>query len=284
MDIDFISWSSYRNTLTNLIMKRKTKLDTSIVIFGAGKCNDIDLKVIANNFHLVTLVDYNLDAMVNSLGKYGLSQSDPRIKIVCLDFLGIDLKTYDEYQVLLAKGNNHQDILKFIKNLSAKFKSSLPSINIQKHDLGVCVGVHSQLLAIINCLFDEYKINYHDKLNEAITTEIEILNALVAKYFNTNILQCVNNTLCVGFDIMEISERLNTKQYYNTLIKLISKNDLSSLIQISNEASIAGAYHGYINILERIVSKEISSDYTNMMIWDFNLEKSYLMILTTINK
>jgi hypothetical protein len=284
MDYDFIAWQSYRKTLTDLILRRKTTLDTSIVIFGAGKCNDIDLKILVNNFTLVTLVDLSLDSMINSLDKYGLSQSDPRIKIVRSDFLGIDLETYNEYQMLLAKDGNQDNILEFIKNLQTKFEFSLPNIGIQKHDLGVCVGVHSQLLALINCLFDEYRVNNHHELNETIATEITNLNNLVSKHFNTNLLQCINNTLITGFDIMEISDRLDTKKYYNTLIDLISKNDLQSLLQLSKNYSVSGAIHGFMNIFERITSNEISSDYTNMMIWDFSVNKSYLMILTTINK
>lgn len=59
-------WESYRRELTEIIMKY-AKESESIAIFGAGRCNDIDLRRLSECFSEIILFDKDLEAMKEGL-------------------------------------------------------------------------------------------------------------------------------------------------------------------------------------------------------------------------
>lgn len=99
VDDAFKSWERYRKNVTNCIINNSVEFD-SIAIFGAGRCNDIDLKIIEEKYDQVFLLDINDQSMTEGLKQHGLENSK-KIKLEKIDFLGIQDKDYIFYESIL---------------------------------------------------------------------------------------------------------------------------------------------------------------------------------------
>lgn len=83
----FEEWSDYRRQLTDIVIAGTSKGDT-LAVYGAGSCNDIDLRRLAKHFSEITLLDLNEEAMKDAVSRHRLEESE-KIRIECFDFVGI---------------------------------------------------------------------------------------------------------------------------------------------------------------------------------------------------
>ena len=51
-------WAEYRTAVTAYLLQH-TEPQSSVAVFGAGRCNDIDLREFRKHFSSVTLIDSN---------------------------------------------------------------------------------------------------------------------------------------------------------------------------------------------------------------------------------
>lgn len=168
-DDEFNDWANYRSRLTDFVI-RNAKPGSSLIIFGAGKCNDLDLNKLVGHFGKVTLSDYRPETAEEALARYGLSWSDD-LQFLEADYAGISNQDYIDYicsliPVLLkgscsgemiapagAPGDVADDPLvhlqQTLKRIFEKNKSYMidlsDSQNDDKYDYGIIAGVHSQL-------------------------------------------------------------------------------------------------------------------------------------------
>ena len=135
-DDEFNDWAGYRAELTDYII-RKTAPGSSLLILGAGKCNDLDLQKLAEHCGSITLSDYRPETAEEAFRQYGLAPSeqigsaepseqlesaqpesaapsDPlesaqpesaappaRLRFACADYVGITDEDYIEYTAKL---------------------------------------------------------------------------------------------------------------------------------------------------------------------------------------
>ena len=118
-DDEFNDWAGYRAELTDYII-RKTAPGSSLLILGAGKCNDLDLQKLAEHCGSITLSDYRPETAEEAFRQYGLAplgsaepseQLEPvqpesaappaRLRFACADYVGITDEDYIEYTAKL---------------------------------------------------------------------------------------------------------------------------------------------------------------------------------------
>ena len=106
------NWTQYRNAVADYLLAN-TRPHTSVGVFGAGRCNDIDLRRFAEHFSSVTLIDADEAAMKFALRQYHLSDH-PGFSLKISEFTGITPDDYrafaDELSSLLNVRGIHTDI------------------------------------------------------------------------------------------------------------------------------------------------------------------------------
>ena len=94
-DDEYKDWTGYRRELTDFVM-RTTPAGGSLLILGAGKCNDLDLRKLADHCGAITLSDYRPETVEEAFARYDLAPSDT-LKTVASDYVGITDEDYLEY-------------------------------------------------------------------------------------------------------------------------------------------------------------------------------------------
>ena len=191
----FSEWTAYRCRLTDFILENAEK-GSSLLVMGAGGCNDLDLTRLSSYFSKVILSDCDEAAMREGIKKQNIPPMEIEIQIT--DYLGIEPSDYRslcgqiEQQIRLRSENS--EILK--RTLPYLFLERMQEI-VQAHrkfcrknimtDYIVCCGVHSQL----NNLFPQMAEVYHRYVDfdlQPIYQKASALNRILAEDLNGWIL------------------------------------------------------------------------------------------------
>ena len=190
-DDEFNDWAGYRAELTDYII-RKTAPGSSLLILGAGKCNDLDLQKLAEHCGSITLSDYRPETAEEAFRQYGLEPSEQlepvqlesvappaQLRFACADYVGITDEDYIEYTAKLLgimqklgdmTGSSLEEIagpqlielrqtLEQIYERNADYRIDLGGEN---YDYAVVAGVHSQLNNSFRGLFQYVKKDVED--------------------------------------------------------------------------------------------------------------------------
>lgn len=142
----FEEWEEYRRKLTDIVIGGISKGST-LAIYGAGRCNDIDLNRLADHFSEITLLDCDEAAMQAALARYHLA-GEPGIRTECFDFVGI---TEDDYEKLAIDMNGVLDSGEITETtmrpvIEAFYASHEDFIyRSPRYDAVLAAGLHSQL-------------------------------------------------------------------------------------------------------------------------------------------
>ena len=98
-DDEYGDWADYRAELTGFITEH-TSPGASLLILGAGKCNDLDLSRLVKHAGSIILSDFREDSVEEAFHRYGLEPSD-RLRFEASDYVGITDDDYLEYTDLL---------------------------------------------------------------------------------------------------------------------------------------------------------------------------------------
>ena len=89
------NWAEYRRELTEYLTG-VTDAGSTLAVFGAGSCNDLDLCMLREHFSQITLIDCQKESMFAALDTYQLRE-DASLVLKEADFLGITPAEYREY-------------------------------------------------------------------------------------------------------------------------------------------------------------------------------------------
>ena len=177
-DDEFNDWAEYRAELTDFITEN-TAPGASLLILGAGKCNDLDLQKLAEHAGSITLSDYREETGEEAFRRYGLKPSE-HIRFVASDYVGITDDDYIEYtdQLLTimqkladTSGNSLEEIagpdlgrmqqtLEQIYERNASYRIDL---GVENCDYAVIAGLHSQLNNAFRGLFQYVRKDVEDR-------------------------------------------------------------------------------------------------------------------------
>jgi len=198
-DDEFHDWAGYRDRLTEFVISC-IPAGGSLLILGAGKCNDLDLRKLSEHCGSITLSDYRPESAEEAFRQYGLAPGE-NLNFAEADYVGITDGDYLEYTDLLLRAmeklatqqdpdttmeklagselNALTECLERIYRDNADYKIALGGAadDAALYDNAVITGVHSQLNNSFRGLFQYVRkdledrgkiIAYPESLNNAI--------------------------------------------------------------------------------------------------------------------
>ena len=232
-DDEFNDWAGYRERLTEFVISC-IPFGCSLLILGAGKCNDLDLKKLAEHCDAVTLSDYRPETAEEAFRQYGLAPSE-NLKFAESDYVGITDEDYLEYTDLL---------LKTMERLSDGQINQGDDSETQGSSLEEAAG--PQLNALRECLEQIYQRN--------ADYEIDLGNAGKAVYDNaviTGVHSQLNNSFrglfqYVRKDVEDRGGEIRFLEELNTAIFRTTRRHTKKLVTRFNEAVFAAVKEGVI--------------------------------------
>ena len=215
----FIEWQTYRESLTSYIMKQLPN-ESEVALWGAGRCNDLDLEVLAKKCESIWLIDKNEEAMRNALKQYGLEENK-KIKIKVYDFTGIKEQVYKDYADILVSEVRKKGLQTNIEELANRAISILDEVaDCLKHnpidisqiccDYTVMTGVHSQLIMMFDWIW-QVILQTLEREEERVRQRVIALNEEVVKRVNGSLWKSTRKQCIIGCEVGRIG-RVGTIQ------------------------------------------------------------------------
>ena len=198
-------WAVYRSQLTDVILEKSPK---SVMIVGAGRCNDIDLEKIAGMTDKVICVDVDEEAMQAAISAIpeglrgrvecrnvsltGISEAD--LEGFCDKLLTVARAegrslTEDSFRTLLmSELNALKD--KMVRS-EEELMGKLPEKSV---DTVVCCGVHSQLFSTVSFFIRSMICSLQEIIPEV--GELERVVDITLHDMNNRVIPIIDNVLC----------------------------------------------------------------------------------------
>ena len=282
-DTTYDDWKKYREYLAHNIIERIEGDCESIIIWGAGPCNDIDLQYFVERFKQVILIDIDADAMLEGIKKQHL-EGNSKIKTIQCDFLGIGDSEYKIFEDMLIKKESAKKVIKYIRNLASEVATNDINLILSKKQISVCIGVHSQLLAQFIGTLSFYCENYSRKEIKKIYNEFIYMCNKICKRLNEKIINLSTDRIFMGFDITEFSEARNNVLLLKAVRLLCQKGKYLEMENILKPYYNLGAFEGRTDMFDRVTKNNLSLITTLYIIWPFSSKKQYLLTLHAFEK
>jgi hypothetical protein len=290
-------WETHRNMLMKLVNENVIGIhnnDDHIAIFGAGECDDIDLRFLTNRFKEVYLIDRDIQAMEAGMINQQLTDLESnRITIVGgFDFAGISKQFYVELEEMLRKDQPLKTIISFIRNKAntLEMPNDLDSLK-NKFSVVLSAAVHSQLCNGNYEIFSRYYERYNKEEMKEIEEALKYLYTQAVKTYN-NLLLCVakaDASLLLALDIIEISAEAGTLEYLSLIDKAIADEDTKIIANMAVQNGVLGSVEGQADIIKRInfnmFEKYLNEKKVirNFWIWNFDSQLAYMMDAYTVH-
>lgn len=191
IDYAYSEWAQYRKDLTSIIIQY-AKDSKRIALFGAGRCNDMDLNRLLEAFEEIILLDKDLEAMKEGIKQQNVIRASS-IQLQRADFLGIEDEGYRLYAERLideirkkgmkTRASELAEVaLEQLEHLFQKAMHTSLCFKELSYDTAVVIGVHSQLLSMLEWIWsvmlqtiqqDETKVrNYIIEMNDIFVTRL----------------------------------------------------------------------------------------------------------------
>lgn len=282
-DTTYDDWKKYREFLSHTIVEKIEGNCESIIIWGAGPCNDIDLQYFVEKFKQVILIDIDMNSMMEGIKKQSLEGNSKIITIEC-DFLGITDNEYQYFEDMLIKKESSKKIIKYIRKLANGVDDTDINIMLSKKQISICVGVHSQLLTQFIATLASYCKNYSRKEVKKIYDEFMYMCNKICKRLNEKIIALSTDRIFMGFDIVELSKARNTEGLLAPICLLAKEKRYSEIDNLIRPYYNSGAFEARLDISEKITKENITFISTSYIVWPFSFEKKYLLMLYVLEK
>lgn len=159
------NWTEYRKNLTDYLIG-VTEAGSTLAVFGAGSCNDLDLGILRRHFSKITLIDCKKESMFAALDTYHL-EKDPAVTLKEADFLGITPYEYREYadDILRmiqvdGKDTDMDEVAEYailrMKELYGRAEERELDFGEKTYDYAIAAGLHSQINNMFAWLWQVY--------------------------------------------------------------------------------------------------------------------------------
>ena len=167
-------WHKYRENITELIIGF-TEQGSSLLIVGAGDCNDYDVNILADHFSNITLLDReDVDSYQN---RYAKSSVVTRVQA---DLVGISDDCYRRFSEFVFNSILRYDADELIVNeIKRIYNRARPLFIDERYDYIVSFGVHSQLNIMLYWICETYYSNIGKDLSVVKSVIMSETNKLV---------------------------------------------------------------------------------------------------------
>ena len=269
------NWAEYRQQINRFISRSVTGTK-SIIVLGAGECNDIDLHFLSDTFDQVTLSDVDAKSMDDGIARQKLNGEQIRkISKVQADYTGLSQASFFDELSKLAMGRaHHKDIEAYIINTIASIKTdSILGRHKNTYDaVWVCPTYtqlgYTQMEVLLKILY-QYNIYPLVELNKILAI-MHSQMATIIKNYNGLLLSLANENgrIFAVADMAEITDLSITESLTNNI------NDLKYINGFLADEGVDFAVIGREDLKSMI--KIIDEEFA---IWPFDDEKHYLVCL-----
>ena len=158
-------WVDYRRAWSEWIIAH-CRWDTSILIVGAGACNDYDLEHFTKFFSKILLFDLD-ETFMEEAKKRVPKDRQGKIELFTGDFLGITPQAYQEFCRVIQEEINHrgkltdvnelaQTAMPLVEQMYTDAKKSRESLHLPQADYVAVSGVHSQINHMLPWIWQAY--------------------------------------------------------------------------------------------------------------------------------
>ncbi len=171
-------WAEYRKELTDYLL-RSTRAGSTVTVFGAGECNDLDLSCMLQHFGRISLYDAHMAAMQCGLKRQGVEKRS-EIQLIQSDFVGISGEAYVRYaeQLLMEREIAPGNELAGMQQLERLYHDAVEysvDFGTDCYDYAVVIGVDSQLNNMAEWLRYMIYRTEESELTQRIRQENEVL-------------------------------------------------------------------------------------------------------------
>lgn len=273
-------WKEYRSKLTDWIIEQ-TKKDSTVLITGAGACNDYDLVKMAGHFSKIYLLDIDTKsvecALTNQVkvimpltaqsvatassvktGDYNTFCNLEVFEVIEGDIVGISPTQYRRFAARLQSIVSIYGINTDLDELAKIAVEEMEDIYESRKDNGylfkrdsvdyaIACGVHSQLNSMFPWIWDAY-CQALGKQNYDVPMKAREFNNYFIPKFHELLFQAARKGVLIGLE----SSRVGT------------------------EGGVEGAFQGIQDIQKRIrLNQKILSDESSLL-WPFNLREQII--------
>ena len=278
------SWAEYRRNITDFIANSiENENNDSVIVFGAGECNDLDIAFLTKKFNKVVLTDIDIKSVAEGIKRQNIQENlKKKISIVQADYTGLREEGFFEVlSEISSERQKKEKIIQYIKSTIEKVKTDkILSEHKGIYDAVIVLPTYTQLVytqmeTMLRILY-EYKIYTIEDLNKILTAMHYSMPVIIKNYNNLIISMTKGKGVLLVFsDAAEITDR---KTAENIASKLGDKSFVESYLEKDFcEFGILG-----VNDL-KLKSLIIHEEYR---LWPFNDEKQYLveLIAGTVQK
>ncbi len=186
----YTDWAEYRKAVTELILKGKSEEERSAVILGAGRCFDLDLSKLAEQYDSITLVDSDGEAIREAAEAFARTGSagDGKVKVLETTLSGLTEADADQFLTsvmhyvsqwgrTLSEEEFIEASLKALGKLEGKVfttaeqaaggapEAGIPcALSPESWDAVICLGLHSQLFALLSYAWNVLAANVSEQI------------------------------------------------------------------------------------------------------------------------
>lgn len=255
----------------------------TIAIWGAGKCNDLDLKFFCTEFKEVHLFDFKDENVKNGVEFQELTDEELERIVIHpgFDFVGIDTDFYERIENMLIQKESSKAIIKYIRATANKLDASVVIKHVEsKFDVSISIGVHSQIFVKVMLLLDKYMNHYGVDNSSKVYEEVRYLYGVGVKVYNEFLYNTVKEggVLYAGFDMLEFSSHLNTLNLLPKFNELMETGDvLKHYRSFANHCAVMGSIEGSADF-SKYMKEEKSKLPLNYWLWKYFDFQSYFFI------
>lgn len=242
-------WADYRKAWSDWII-RYCKWDSSILIIGAGACNDYDLEHFLKFFGKILLFDLDEAAMQKAVRRIPTEQRN-KIELYTGDFLGITPTAYQEFCRVIQEEINHrgkltdvnelaQTAMPLVEQLYANAKNNRESLRLPKADYVAVSGVHSQVNHMLPWIWQAY-MQALGQREDTIFQRASQENARIMQEMNDKMLAAAGQMLFVSAEKTRVGVPGGVEGAWQALEDL-KKRPEGSEICIAESRSFAWGY------------------------------------------
>jgi hypothetical protein len=230
-------WAEYRKNWSNQII-RHCEEDGSLLILGAGACNDYDLERFSRFFHEILLLDSDVKSMEEAKKRLP-EASRGMVRIEQVDLLGIEPAEYEEFcQRIQARVNRKGKLtdiqelaelaLELIEEMYKKAGERREALFFPQADYVAISGVHSQVNHMLPWIWEAY-MQVLGQREARVFARISEENDRVIAWLDERLLAAAGRRLFVSAEASRAGVPGAVQGAYQALCDFKSKKGLTVL-------------------------------------------------------
>jgi len=207
----YSDWSAYRNDVTQFVKGAVSQISDakSIIVLGAGECNDIDLQFLSGTFERIVLTDVDEKSIYDGIARQGIADA-ARLQVLQVEYTGLEnAGFFDTLSALCSDNAPVPKICEFIKNALTNVRSAdMSEISGDGFDIVLSCPIYTQIVftqaEVLMEILAHYSTYTHSDMHTLLQSVSENMPALIEKY-NNLLLSLMNRSgkLVVLSDVIE---------------------------------------------------------------------------------